>query len=184
MDMWKPISGIKGYEVSDDGQVRSIPRIVVDKNGKEYFRKGKILSQFYNKKGYANVQIKGRVRPVHRLVAETFIPNPENKPEVNHIDGNKKNNKVTNLEWVTTRENLDHAYKLGLRNYNNVLNYNKRRSIKVEQRDLEGNLIKVHESFNAAYRSVNGSSSGLYSACNKGKTYRGFKWSYAEPCND
>jgi DNA-binding CsgD family transcriptional regulator len=69
-------------------------------------------------RGYVKVRlsIDGKIynRHIHRMVAETFIPNPENKPEVNHIDGNKKNNTVTNLEWVTRKENAEHAYRTGL----------------------------------------------------------------------
>lgn len=65
---------------------------------------------------------------VHKLVAETYIPNPYNKPEVNHIDGNKLNNHVSNLEWVTHRENMGHAYTTGLIDLNNRRGINHKRS--------------------------------------------------------
>ena len=77
------------------------------------------LTPSSDKDGYLRVglskHMKVRYFKVHRLVAETFIPNSENKPEVNHIDGNKKNNCVSNLEWVTSKENYEHAIKIGLR---------------------------------------------------------------------
>lgn len=68
-----------------------------------------------NTAGYASVRLPDKNHFVHRLVAEAFVPNPENKPMVNHKDGNKRNNNVTNLEWVTAQENSVHAWKYGLR---------------------------------------------------------------------
>lgn len=107
--MWKPYfyKGIETkYLISDDGQVYN-----TDKN--------KLVSQFLNRGGYTNVHLhinKMDVKKgVHCLVAETFIPNPENKPQVNHIDGNKMNNVISNLEWVTQSENNIHAVNIGLR---------------------------------------------------------------------
>lgn len=93
--------------VSEDGTIRSL-------------KTGKIFKQVVNEFGYINVSVptgeKGKTfkRKVHRLVAQTFIPNPENKREVNHIDGDKTNNHVSNLEWVTSRENKAHAWENGL----------------------------------------------------------------------
>lgn len=69
-----------------------------------------------NSKGYENVSINGKLHKVHRLVAEAFIPNPQGLPQVNHKDGNKLNNEVSNLEWATASQNTKHAYEMGLMN--------------------------------------------------------------------
>ena len=74
-------------------------------------RNGKKVKPQPNGKGYLRVSIGGKLRFVHRLVAEKYVPNPENKPQVNHKDGNKLNNSAENLEWVTNMENRQHAVK-------------------------------------------------------------------------
>lgn len=82
------------------------------------FEDGRIFKRLdppISSSGYKFVRIGQKSYPLHRVVASTFIPNPENKPQVNHIDGNKTNNAVSNLEWVTNQENVQHAVKLGLR---------------------------------------------------------------------
>lgn len=107
---WKPVNGYEGrYEVSSTGTVRNV-------------RTGKEISQYTTKGGYLIVQLHGADGPknhkVHRVVAKAFIPNPEGKPEVNHIDFDKKNNSDFNLEWVTAKENVRHfiqAIQAGVR---------------------------------------------------------------------
>lgn len=106
--MWKQIKDFDDYEVSENGEVRSL------KYGKEIILKGRLSKDGYlrytlrkNGKAY---EFKG-----HRLVAEAFIPNPENKPTINHINGDKICNKKWNLAWATKKEQMQHAYKLGLK---------------------------------------------------------------------
>ena len=103
------------YQISNFGRVKSLKRTVIRKNNRPYTEKEKILNQYNHKKGYKYVCLckEGKAKSIktHRLVAETFIPNIFNKEQVNHIDYDKTNNTVTNLEWVTNRENYEHARK-------------------------------------------------------------------------
>ena len=110
-EIWKDVKNFENsYKISNDGQVYSIPR-----NG----TKGGILKPTKQKNGYYFIHLRNKNKKIntgiHRLVAEAFIPNPENKPTVNHKDGNKGNNNVENLEWATYKEQLEHSLKLGLR---------------------------------------------------------------------
>lgn len=123
MENWLPVVGFEGlYEVSDRGRVRGVSRKI------QYLQagfrpatlrhKGRVLSLFIDRQGYkrANInlaKVGNYSKLVHRLVAEAFIPNPMNKSEVNHIDNIKGNNRVANLEWVTRKENQQHAESIG-----------------------------------------------------------------------
>lgn len=116
---------------------------------------------------------------VHRLVAEAFIPKVKGKEQINHIDGNKRNNCVTNLEWCTGEENIQHAMKTGLLN---IIGGDNGKARKVLQLDIEGNVLRKFNSMAEAGRflGVEGKPTGISKVClgNK-KTAYGHKWRYA-----
>lgn len=116
-EIWKPIQDYEGlYEVSSKGRVRSLSRFVKCHKYSKRQISGTILKSFTVKNGYEIVQLmnRGKKFAVHRLVGQAFIPNPQNKPQINHINGVKTDNRVENLEWCTQSENMQHAYKVGL----------------------------------------------------------------------
>lgn len=120
MEKWRDIEGYEGlYQVSNHGHVRSVDRVVKYSDGKpsRHF-KGQEIKPLDGNNGYLFVNLSNNSKikriGIHRLVALAFIQKPSDNVEVNHIDGNKKNNSVENLEWVTRRENILHSYrKLG-----------------------------------------------------------------------
>lgn len=109
-EIWKDIKGYEGiYQVSNLGRVKSLKRY----SNNNANTKDRLLKPSFNKKGYLRVVLcKNGIqynKTIHRLVAEAFIPNPDNKPQVNHIDEDKTNNRISNLEWMTNKENRNHG---------------------------------------------------------------------------
>ena len=171
-EIWRDVVGYEGlYQVSNNGNVKSLSREVNNGNG-TYFTKERILKPMENHKGYLGVELQDKWHFIHRIVATTFIENPENKPQVNHIDCDKKNNRVENLEWCTNSENQIHAYKNGL----NVRSEESGRpKQKIIQLDMNDNLIKIYESIADAEKET-----GIKNiSCvinGKRKKAGGFKW--------
>ena len=173
-EIWKDVVGYEGYyQVSNLGNVKSIERTIVCKDGTRKKLKERILKQVSNWRGYLVVELstkdKGKIYSIHRLVAQAFIPNPENKPQVNHKDENKNNNCVENLEWCDNWVNSHY----GTRN-ERIANYRKK---KINQYDLEGNFIKEWASIKEVKEQLGYSCSAI-SACVIGrqKTAYGYVW--------
>ena len=114
-EKWKDIKGYEGlYQISSFGRIKTVPHWQTYSNGDKHFYKERIRVPGVGPTGYLSIRLgsKGREAGVHRLVAETFIPRVPGKNDVNHIDGDKSNNRVDNLEWVDRKENMRHCRKV------------------------------------------------------------------------
>jgi hypothetical protein len=135
---------------------------------------------------YLHVSLNSRERvfTVHRLVAETFLPNPENKPQVNHKDGNKLNNHVSNLEWVTASENMKHAYKNKLcKKQTRPKLGNSPFAKKIIQMDKEGNYLKEWSCAREVEETLGISNTTLSKCCHNKPNYKtagGYKWKFKQ----
>lgn len=163
IEIWRDIKGYEGYyKVSNTGKVKSVDRII--NNGKsDYVYPGKILKNKIAKTGYCHIglskNMNKRSLSIHRLVAESFLDNPLNLPCVNHINGIKTDNVLTNLEWVTHRQNTIHAVKMGLKvgvkGEKNHYSKLKKEDI-IQIRKLEGKLSqrKIAGLFNVTFQQI------------------------------
>ena len=179
-EVWKPIKGYEGlYEVSNTGKVRSLDRqIEYTFCGKKHLRtiRGTVLKPKSNPEYHSVSLCKNgvtRTELVHRIVASAFIPNPNGLSEVNHIDENKANNSVENLEWCTRIENVRH----GTGNARSAVT----RSKPIAQYTLDGTLVKVYPSLSAVEREHGWSTSNISNAARgygECKHPYGFDWQY------
>lgn len=188
-EIWKDIPGYEDkYQVSNLGRVLSCDRHLTGKKGKKYIIPKKILKPALCD-GYWTVAIckddKLKTWRIHRLVAMTFIPNPENKPWINHISGVKTDNRIENLEWCTASENQKHAYKLGLSNSKAAIERNSgkfghlsSRAKEVHQFTLEGEYIKSFKCLLYARREYSYAVGAAVTG--KQKSSAGFRWSYSK----
>ena len=184
---WKPIMGYQNkYMVSNYGRIKSVARDVNNHTGIIH-KPERILSCRKDTKGYMRVYLddnkKTKFVPIHRLVALAFIPNEFNKPQVNHIDGVKTNNMVSNLEWCTNQENQTHAVKMGLNDHSR---YSSGRPKKpVLQIDIKTNeVINEYPSIVEAAKAIGCKNPSNIGGCCRGrygrKTIGGYKWKYKE----
>lgn len=177
-EIWLPVSVCpKKYVVSNFGRVKRITEFRVFKGKKRKY--GEKLVEPIRQKGYLTItlclQKNDRLKTsVHRLVAKAFIPNPKNKPQVNHKDGKRDNNSIENLEWCTPKENINHSYVVLGRNNGRAGIFNCCGK-KVAQYDLKGNLLNSFPSISEVQRRLLYPMNSISNACKiKTKTYKGF----------
>ena len=147
-EVWKDVVGYEGlYQVSNHGKVKSLEHFVPTKNGAVRNSPSKIRINCFDGNYYHVIlyrQNKRKVALVHRLVAEAFIPNPNNLPQVNHKDGNKLNNNVTNLEWCSEQDNMLHAFATGL-NTPHITHYRGVKAFLFDSGAFVGEYTSQHE---------------------------------------
>ena len=166
---WEPIKGFDGYFINELGEVKSVKSF---KGTQE-----KILKGSKNQQGYKTISLmkngKMYTKTLHRLLANTFIPNPNNLPCINHIDGNILNNSLDNLEWCTYGHNEKEAYRLGLKKSR----IKPKKVIKLSK-DLK--ILKIYDSLNSVKKD-NYSVGNIGEVCNHNrKTAYGYVWRYAD----
>ena len=175
---WRDVKGYEGlYQVSSEGRVKSLERKIPHWRGGERTVKERILKPSDDCRGYLRVDLRDGSKQkhfkVHRLVCEAFHENPDNKPQVNHINEIKTDNRASNLEWATARENSN----FGTRNER----LGKAQSKSVGQYTRDGELVKIWPSTIEVQRQTGFSNGNISLAANgKYKQAYGFRWKYIE----
>lgn len=176
---WKDIDGYKGYMVSNLGNIISKEKVWVTGRGT---CRHKYQSQMkkVERNGYLYVGFclngKSKSLLIHRLVAKAFIPNPQNFPVVNHINGIKGDNRVENLEWLTPGENQKHAFRIGLKKATDS-------SKPIYQFSLNGEFIREWKNFKEVTDSLGYDRSALIRVCKqRQKSSYGYTWKYKKDC--
>ena len=170
-DTWSKINGHINYSVSKNGEIRNDTT-------------GKIKSSRCNRHGYPVVDLymngQRQTIPVHRLVANAFVSNPDNKSQVNHIDGNKKNNIADNLEWCTASENMKHSFNTGLSKPNKGMLGRKNPNAGRHGKPIR--IIETGEVFNSiseCEKFINGNNRHICDCLSgRQKTHRGYHFEY------
>ena len=175
-EIWKDIDGYEGqYQISSYGRCRSCDRYVFRKNRwggtASYFYKSTVMKLSKNNRGYIRVRLSrdnnAKTYLIHRLVAQTFIPNPNNYSQVNHKDENKTNNNVKNLEWCTNKYNLNYGTR------------NKRAAKTMGKKVVCVATGEIFNGIREASRKYNIDRSDISKCCQgKRKTAGGYKWEY------
>lgn len=173
--IWRPIPGWEGlYEASNTGLIRSVDRYRSHYITKKALIRGKLIASKIDRYGYYALQLHGNgkiySRTVHRLIAQTFVLNPENKTQINHKDGDKLNNHEGNLEWCTVLENQIHLrIKLGdKRNF----------GVPVIQKGMGDEIIKIWPTASSTRRGGFNPVKVSAVANGKRKSHGGYKWNY------
>lgn len=185
-EIWKDIKGYEGiYKISNHGRIMSLDKFVNHGNRGNILKRGRILKQVLTKSGYHRVSLcdgRTKINAITSIyVARAFIPNPENKPQVNHKNGIKTDNKVTNLEWCTNSENIKHAYDNGLLcpPWKNKFNDEHNTAKKVLQFTKRMELIGEYAAIIIASRKFGIGSSSISAVCNgRLKSAGGFIWKH------
>lgn len=181
-EIWKDIKNYEGlYQISNLGRVKSFAR-----KGTRT-KENRILKNSKNPKGYPQVRLMknsiGKIVSIHRLVAEAFIPNPYNLPQVDHIDDNKENNCISNLQWITNKDNMAKAWKTGARSIEKTYKHGKdnHNARIVNQYDLNGNFIKTWYCIKDIQDKLHFDNRNISACCrHKRPTAYKYKWKYAD----
>lgn len=178
-EIWKPVVGYEGfYECSNMGRIRSLDRTIITKTGLCRKMKGKLITIITDNNGYGKVILSKngvqKINLVHRIVAQAFILNPYSKPEIDHINTNRSDNKVSNLKWVTRKENVNNPITI------KKLKHSK--NTPILQFTKDGILVKKWDSIIDAGRTLGIEKCSIVGCCKNRPHYKtagGFIWKYA-----